>query len=82
MGISERSLQLVFRETLGMAPKAWFRLLALERVRRSLIRRESKPGIVAEQALRYSFDHLGRFSQDYRKLFGESPSQTVLRSGF
>ncbi len=31
---------------------------------------------VTEVALRWGFYHLGRFAQEYRALFGQSPSQT------
>jgi hypothetical protein len=28
-------------------------------------------------ALKWGFNHMGRFSQDYTKLFGENPSDTL-----
>ena len=79
LGLSERNLQLHFKESLGMSPKMWYRQLALTRVRSDLISHEAKPGVVAEIAVKYGFDHLGRFSQDYRKAFGELPSTTIRR---
>ncbi|MDF1739208.1 MAG: helix-turn-helix domain-containing protein [Verrucomicrobiales bacterium] len=79
LGVSERNLQLHFQEALGISPKRWFRQIALNRVRSSLLRNKGRPGIVAEEAMKYSFEHLGRFSKDYRDLFGESPSQTARR---
>lgn len=80
LGVSERNLQLHFQEALGISPKKWFRQIALNRIRSSLIRKKARPGIVAEEAMKYSFEHLGRFSKDYRNLFGESPSQTARRN--
>jgi len=80
LGLSERNLQLHFKDSLGMSPKMWFRQLALARVRSELIRQTPKPGFVAEVAMKYGFDHLGRFSQDYRKIFGELPSTTLRRA--
>ena len=37
------------------------------------------PGVVAEVAMSWGFNHLGRFSADYRRSFGESPSDTLRR---
>lgn len=79
LGISERGLQMHFKEALGLGPKAWFRCIAMNRVRSELIQRDNRPGSVAETAVKYGFDHLGRFSRDYRELFGESPSETLRR---
>lgn len=79
LGVSERNLQLHFQEALGISPKKWFRHIALNRARSSLIQNKARPGIVAEEAMKYGFEHLGRFSKDYRSLFGESPSQTARR---
>lgn len=80
LGVSERNLQLHFQEALGMSPKKWFRQIALTRVRSSLIQNKARPGIVTEEAMKYSFEHLGRFSKDYRNLFGECPSETARRN--
>jgi AraC family ethanolamine operon transcriptional activator len=79
LGLSERNLQFHFKESLGMSPKAWFRHLAFNEVRSVLIREPQRPGIVAMIAMDHGFEHLGRFSRDYRKLFGESPSETARR---
>ena len=49
-------------------------------LRRQIAEGAFRPGEVARLALDYGFAHLGRFSQDYRKLFGEPPSQTLRRS--
>ncbi|MBR0682029.1 helix-turn-helix domain-containing protein [Roseomonas eburnea] len=38
------------------------------------------PRQVKAAALSFSFWHLGRFSRDYRRLFGELPSATVARA--
>jgi transcriptional regulator GlxA family with amidase domain len=46
-------------------------------VRRAL--RGAQPGkhLVKTIALGHGFWHLGRFAQDYRALFGETPSETL-----
>jgi transcriptional regulator GlxA family with amidase domain len=47
-----------------------------ERVRESLLRAEAEES-VTEIAVGWGFTHMGRFSVEYRKRFGESPSETL-----
>jgi transcriptional regulator GlxA family with amidase domain len=49
-----------------------------EKVREALAR--AQPGeSVATIAMSWGFSHLGRFSVEYRRRFGESPSNTLER---
>ena len=79
LGVSERSLQLHFKEAMGLPPKTWFRRVAMNEAHRALTLEQPRPGLVAQVAMDHHFEHLGRFSQEYRKLFGESPSETASR---
>jgi AraC-like DNA-binding protein len=81
IGLSERNLELHFQDALGVGPKSWFQYLALHRARFELLRRTPNRGFVTEVALNCGFEHFGRFSQCYRDLFGESPSETLGRVG-
>ncbi|OAI58083.1 hypothetical protein AYO49_05900 [Verrucomicrobiaceae bacterium SCGC AG-212-N21] len=76
LGVSERNLELHFREAFGVTPKTWFRHLALHRARTLLLRGTSEMSAVTRVALDCGFEHLGRFSEYYRNLFGELPSET------
>jgi len=69
-------LERAFRETFGVGPRRYLTLRRLAAVRRELLRRESRSS-VTDVATRWGFFHLGRFGQDYKALFGESPSQTL-----
>ena len=69
-------LERAFRDTFGVSPRRYLTLRRLAAVRRELLRRESETS-VTEVATRWGFFHLGRFSQDYKALFGEMPSQTA-----
>ena len=80
LGVSERSLQMNFKEAMGMSPRDWFRQVAMRQARFALEHSQPKPGIIAHVAMNHHFGHLGRFSQEYKKLFGESPSMTVQRA--
>jgi len=77
LGVTERNLQLHFKEALGVTPKAWFQRLALNRAHSELLHRPLQKGLVTEVALDCGFEHFSRFSQSYRELFGRAPSETV-----
>jgi AraC-like DNA-binding protein len=81
LGMTERSLQIHFKEEVGMSPQKWFRQLALHRAFEILKGGEGKDGAVTAAALACGFDHLGRFSQSYRQIFNELPSETARNRG-
>jgi AraC-like DNA-binding protein len=67
-----------FRENLGVTPKVYLRTLRLNRVRRDLL--DAAPASpIADAANRSGFWHMGQFAADYRRLFGELPSDTKSR---
>ncbi len=75
---SERSLHAAFRERLGTTPKLRLKVLRLEAARRELLGEE--PGTrVTDVALNSGFLHFGWFAHDYRRCYGETPSQTLRR---
>jgi transcriptional regulator GlxA family with amidase domain len=65
---------------MGMGPISYLRRLNLNRLRQSLRQpRANEPKSVTEIALDYGFWHLGRFSAQYREMFGESPRERERR---
>lgn len=78
--LSRRGVELLFQDSLGIGPSAFIRHQRLHGVRRTLLVAPSAPGTVKESALQWGFWHMGHFSQEYRSLFGESPSETLVRS--
>ncbi len=77
-GASERTLSRAFVEHFGLSPKAYLRARRLHGVRGEL--RRGSPGTkVVDVANDWGFWHLGQFASDYRRLFGELPSQTLSR---
>lgn len=79
LGVSPRSLQLSFRAVHGVSPRQYLERVRLDRVR-LLIRLQGESSSVTTAALECGFMHLGRFSQAYRRTFGELPSETRARS--
>jgi transcriptional regulator GlxA family with amidase domain len=76
-GVSARCLQYAFRDLYGVSPIRYFRLRRLHEAHRSL--RSALPGrsAVKRAALGAGLTDLGRFSVEYRELFGQSPSATL-----
>jgi adenylate cyclase len=77
-GVAERTLHKHFRAFVGISPLGYLRRMRLAAVRRELLGRAENAS-VTEIATRYGFSHLGRFSTQYRRCFGESPSSTLHR---
>ncbi len=76
-GVSARTVERAFLRT-GCTALEYLRGVRLEQARRKLSDRASA-ATVAEAAILAGFTHLGRFSAEYRRRFGELPSQTLLR---
>lgn len=74
-GVSVRTLYAGFREFRHMSPMEFLRKVRLQRVRESLLQPDNIHS-VTETAMYWGFSHMGRFSQEYQKLFGEKPSDT------
>lgn len=79
VGVSVRHLHQSFLSYAGVPPTIWLRNRRLNAARRDLLAAESNGVTVAEVAMRWSFWHLGRFSQSYHALFGEYPKATLKR---
>lgn len=77
--ISERTMRRVFTEVYGVSPGQYQLAVRLNQVREALRRGEANKGVVSEIATGQGFWHMGRFSAQYRRHFGETPSQTLLR---
>jgi AraC family ethanolamine operon transcriptional activator len=71
--VSARSLSRGFQERFGLSTKQYMVATRLSAARRKLL-----DGVtVTEAASEYGFWHLGRFSADYKAMFGELPSETL-----
>lgn len=73
--VSRRTLQDSFQTVLGVSPLHYLRALRLDGARRDLLKGHSVKDVVET----WGFWHWSRFSQDYRRLFGELPSATLRR---
>lgn len=76
-GASERTLQYAFQEKYGLTPKAYIQAYRLNRVRKVLRISTAVSHRVVDVANDWGFWHMGQFAKDYRRLFGELPSETL-----
>lgn len=75
-GVSARALFDGFRRFRGTSPMAYLKAVRLERARQDLL--DATPGeTVTGIACRWGFYQFGRFAGQYKRMFGELPSDTL-----
>jgi len=78
-GYSLRSIYKAFRNFRGYSPMTYLKKIRLDHFRKRLL--EGSPNTtLTQQALDLGFVHFGRLSADYKRQFGELPSDTLRRS--
>jgi AraC-like DNA-binding protein len=80
LGVSESTLRRACHEHLGIGPNRYLWLRRMHLARRALLRADSSTTTVTAVATGQGFWELGRFSVEYRALFGEPPLVTLRRS--
>ncbi|HCE6868964.1 TPA: AraC family transcriptional regulator [Pseudomonas aeruginosa] len=75
---SIRTLQRVFQNWHDISVMQHVREVRLQRVREALLE-EGGQASITEIAIQWGFSHLGQFAADYRKKYGELPSETKAR---
>jgi len=79
-GVSKSTLYNAFHNTCGEPPLEYFHKRRLMKARTILINSPPERGAIKRAALDVGLTELGRFSVEYRRLFGESPSVTINKS--
>jgi len=77
--LSVRGLQEAFQRALDRTPMQYLREVRLRHAYEDLRRAELGATTVADVAARWGFTHMGRFSGEYLRRFGEYPKQTLRR---
>ena len=75
--INIRSLQRAFIDQYGISPKSYAKAYHLNSVYKKLLQSNTRTNRVADIASRHGFWHTSQFSTDYRRHFGELPSETL-----
>ena len=79
-GAGVRTLEYVFKDYFGVPPKAYLNTQRLVGARRELLHSDAVSTRVQDAANNWGFWHLGQFSKDYQRFFGELPSRTLQNS--
>ena len=77
-GIAGRTLFKHFQDCHGISPMRYLRDARFQKARDALMCADPDESVTAI-ALNWGFSHMGRFSVEYRRRFGESPSDTLRR---
>lgn len=76
LGVSPRLLQYTFQDYARITPGRYILHRRLQAIRGEIKSPKSPDMSLLEYALAHGIEHPGRFSQDYKRLFGELPSAT------
>lgn len=79
LNASPRTLQLAFQKVMGTTPHNFLHRRRMTKARMALLEADSRASRVTDIANQHGFSELGRFSVQYRELFGESPKATLRR---
>lgn len=77
VGVSTRSLFTGFRKYRNTSPMLFLKEVRLSRVHEQLLRGQTGRTTVTAIAYQFGFGHLGHFTTDYKRRFGECPSDTL-----
>jgi methylphosphotriester-DNA--protein-cysteine methyltransferase len=79
-GVGVRTLEYGFRQFYDATPIGFIKSQRLTRTRTALARAGAQPMSISTTARRLGCTHMGQYAQDYRSLFGESPTMTLRRA--
>jgi transcriptional regulator GlxA family with amidase domain len=75
--VTPRSVQYMFRRHLGTTPLEYLRRVRLAHAHRDLQKADPAKDTVTSIACRWGFTHAGRFSMEYKRMYGNPPSRTL-----
>jgi AraC-like DNA-binding protein len=77
--VSERALRNIFCEYFGVGPMRLLKVRQLHEIRAALLVTQPQHDTVTQVAARFGLFDLSLLARNYKRLFGESPSQTLSR---
>ena len=79
IGKSERTVERLFKKYFGIPPYTYLKLHRLHLIRKRLMQRDSPFINISHLAMENGFMEIGYFGNEYKKTFGETPSETLRR---
>ena len=76
-GVSQRTLELSFKEAAGITPQKYLRWRRMQMAHHVFLAQDPKHTRITDVTTSLGFTELGRFAVEYKRLFGESPSETL-----
>ena len=77
-GKSERTIERIFKKHFGIAPYAYLKIHRLHLIRNHLLQeKESGTTNIGDVAMKNGFMQMGYFGSEYKKIFGETASETL-----
>ncbi len=80
LDVHERKLYNVFQKTLGISPYAWGHIVRMHQFRQQAIELSKPHGAITKIASELGFNNMSHFSEQFKRLFGETPRQFLSRS--
>jgi AraC-like DNA-binding protein len=76
-GLRMRSLINAFQAVIGMSPMTYLKVQRLNEARKTLLAVDPSETRIIDVATDWGFWHMGHFTESYRGMFGEPPSETL-----
>lgn len=76
--VSLRTLEYAVQQKFDMTPIQYIRTVRLNKVRKNLQNKRLNGNLITDIANKFGFWHMGQFAKDYKNLFGELPSETLI----
>ena len=77
LNTSESQLYHAFKKDYGITPKKYLQYLRFNAIKKELLLAHPDTTTINNIAYKYDFLHMSHFTQEYKKIFGETPSQTL-----
>ncbi len=77
LNISESQLHYAFKKEYGITPKKYLQQLRFNTIKKELITANPNSVTITDIAYKYNFLYMSHFITEYKKIFGQTPSQTL-----
>ena len=74
---SKRTIRFGFNNLFGLSPKQYLQCYRLGKIHHSLLKNDHSKDTVGRIAYEHGFSHMGRFGDNYKSMFGKTPSSTL-----